>query len=208
MRIIYLLAFAILLFGCTEVPDRTNETNVSNLSNTTNTSAPAPAPPDTERYYASGFSFEHPLNMEVQESTGIFSGEHQVNGQTGELLIVVYYNTVKGYGENKDKVFRADPSLASTTLLEADLESDPAQILDDVDSYGEISTFSLSRDTYVSEVPITTTFSGSSGKFSGYALSMYVPERSLHLKVRVLARDSSKADDIRDDFVSSFRIGS
>ena len=208
MKIVYLLAFAILLFGCTEVEDRSNETNVSNITNITNVSNQSAAPSQWARYNASGFSFEHPINMDVQESTGIFTGDHQVNGQTGELLIVVYYNTVKAYGENKDKIFRADPSLAATELLEDDMESDPAQILDDADSYGDVSTFSISRDAYLSQVPVTTTFSGSSGKFTGYALSLYVPERSLHAKVRVLARDPEKADDIRDRFLSSFRIGS
>ncbi len=207
MKIVYLLAFAILLFGCTEVEDRSNETNVSNVTNITNVSNQTAAPSQWVRYNASGFSFEYPKNMDVQESTGIFSGENQINGQTGELLIVVYYNTVKTYGENKDKIFQANPSLAASELLEDDMESDPAQILDNAKSYGNISTFSLSRDAYVSEIPISTTFSGTTGKFSGYALSMYAPERSLHVKVRILARDSSKADGIRDNFISSFRIG-
>lgn len=208
MKIVYLLAFAILLFGCAEVEGRSNETNASNVTNITNVSNQTVKPSEWVRYNASGFSFEHPLNMDVQESTGIFTGDHQVSGQTGELLVVVYYNTVKAYGENKDKIFQADPSLAATTLLEDDLEDDPAQILDDVDSYGEFSTFSISRDAYITEVPITMTFSGSTGKFKGYALSLYSPERSLHAKVRVLARDSAKADEIRDRFISSFRIGS
>lgn len=206
MKIVYLFALAIVLFGCIEVADRSNEANVSNI--TTNTSNQTVAPSHWPRYNASGFSFEHPANMEVQESSGIFTGDHQINGQTGELLIVVYYNTVKNYGENRDKEFRENPSLAASELLEDDLEDDPAQILDDAESYGEVSTFSLSRDAYASEVPISTTFSGSTSKFSGYAISMYAPERSLHLKVRVLARDSAKADDIRDRFISSFRIGS
>jgi hypothetical protein len=209
MKIVYLLMAAIMLFGCTEMPERSNETNVTeNITTPANATNQSASPAEWARYNASGFSFEHPLNMDVQESAGIFTGDHQVNGQTGELLIVVYYNTLKTYGENRDKVFKENPSVAATELLEDDREDDPAQILDDVDSYGEFSTFSLSRDVYVTEVPITTTFSGASGKFSGYAISMYAPERSLHVKVRVLAKDPAKADDIRDRFISSFRIGS
>ncbi len=208
MKIVYLLAFAILLFGCTEVTDRSNETNTSNITNITNVSNQTVAPAKWVRYNASGFSFEYPTNMDVQNSTGIFTGDHQINGQTGEMLIVVYYNTVKAYGENRDKTFQENPSVTASELLEEDMEDDPAQILDDAKSTGEISTFSLSRDAYASEVPISTTFSGSTSKFKGYAISIYVPERSLHMKVRVLARDSSKANDIRDRFISSFRIGS
>jgi hypothetical protein len=208
MKIVYLFALAILLFGCTEVTDRSNETNSSNVTNMTNISNQTAAPSEWVRYNASGFSFEHPSNMDVQESTGIFTGDHQINGQTGELLIVVYYNTVKNYGENRDKVFQENPSVAASELLEEDRKSDPAQILEDVETYGEVTTYSLSRDVYSSEAPISTTFSGSTKKFTGYAISMYAPERTLHLKVRVLARDATKAEDIRDRFISSFRIGS
>jgi hypothetical protein len=211
MKIIYLLALAILLFGCTEMTGRSNETNASNItniSNITNVSNQTTAPAEWVRFNASGFSFEYPANMDVQESIGIFAGDHQINGETGELLVIVYYNTIKKYGENRDKEFQENPSVTASELLEEDRKDDPAQILDDVDSFGEVSTFSLSRDAYASEVPISTTFSGTTSKFTGYAISMYVPERSLHMKVRVLARDSTKAEDIRDRLISSLRIGS
>lgn len=205
MRILYLLLAAFLLLGCAMPTDRTNETNVSNESDSGNVSGLIV---DTSwaKHNASGFSFDYPSNMDVQASQGIFAADHMIDGQTGEIFIVVYYNTVKNYGENRDRILKENPSLAASELLEEDLEADPAQVLDKAETVGEVTTYSIARDGYASEVPITVRFEDSMSVFRGYAISVFVPERSLHIKVRVLAKDQSKADDIRKRFISSFRI--
>jgi hypothetical protein len=202
MKFVYLLLAAVLLFGCVEPREEVNETNIT----VQNETPPVVVDKNWDRYNASGFSFEYPSNMAVQFSQGIFAGDHQIKGETGEMLIIIYYNTEKVYGENRNKVFKENPEVAVSELLAEDHESDPAQILDQVETFGEVSTYSISRDTYISEAPITLRFSNSETKFHGYGISMFSPDRSLHLKVRVIAKDQAKADSIRERFFSSFWI--
>lgn len=207
MRLLYLILAGLLVAGCIDLGERGNQTNVSqpNVTNITNDTVPAPK--EWTRYQASGFSFEYPSNMDVQESKGIFTGTHTLKSGTGEMLVVVYVNTVETYGENRDKAMRETPSQAASDLLKEDLQDDPAQLLDKAYEIGNITTYAISRDAQMAEVPFRIRFSDSETRYHGYALSLYAPERSLHAKIRIIAIDPSKAEAIRDNFLNSFRVG-
>jgi hypothetical protein len=196
------LCTLLLLFGCIDLGGEENvtEENVTNLTNYT------PKQNLWERYNATEFSFEYPSNMDVVKSEDTFNGTHSLNGETGEMMVVYYYNTVDTYGPNKDKVMQKNPSVAASDLLSDDLEDDPTLLLDNAEELSNISAYSLSRDTMVAEISFKLRLSNSSPKYDGYALSLYVPERSLHTKVRIIAKDPARSKKIRDNFLLSFRI--
>lgn len=186
-----------------------NATNVT--QNGTNQTILEPPPKLYERYDAKGFNFEYPINMAIQESKsgygGIFTGTHEIGGKTGEILIVSYINTTQVYGANKEAILRAEPTRAASDFLVQDERADPAGgLLQQAYLVGNLSTYGLARDAHVAEVPFKLRFSNSNVSYSGYALSIYIPERSVHAKVRIVALDPNLADGIRDNFLLSFRI--
>ena len=130
MRRIVLIFAAVLLLGCISF-DRgqniTNNTsaqppppNITNATNATNQTPPPPPPKVYERFNASGFSFDYPINMAIQNTSGahggIFSGNHDENNQTFEIMVVTYVDTVYAYGKNKDDLYKLDPAPAPRTL--------------------------------------------------------------------------------------------
>jgi len=173
---------------------------------------PSPPPPKLyDRYTGNGFSFEYPVNMSVKSSPGqyggIFTAASDIGGQTGEMVLATSVNTSAVYGKNKDLVFQADPTKAASDFLQQDKRGDPVgSILDQAFETGEIKTFGIARDGFAAQVPLKTRFGGSGKAFYGHAIDIYVPERSLLVKVRMLALDSEKADAIRDNFLLSFRL--
>ncbi|MEW6035392.1 MAG: hypothetical protein AB1529_02150 [Candidatus Micrarchaeota archaeon] len=226
-----LLLVPLLLIGCISLGERgtnatngtdvtppppepnatTNETNQTGTQNQTNQTAPPPS--YWERYDAGQFSFEYARNMETQESGspggyGVFAGTHDLDGQTGELLIVAYVNTSAAFGR-EDEIFQDNPTKAASDLLLSDRKSDGNMggLLSKAQEAGNVSTFSVARDGAVAEMPFRISFGDNSSKtYTGYALSIYVPERSLHVKVRIIALDPGKARELRDNFLLSFRI--
>lgn len=221
MRHLALFIAAVLLLGCISF-DRgqgqngTNNTtssppppNVTNATNATNQTAPPPPPKIYERYNASGFSFDYPLDMAVQASTGahggIFSGTHDVGNRTFEVMAVTYVDTLYTYGKNKDDQYKLDPSKAASDFIQQDRNQDSAGVLDRANSTGPITTYSISRDGGAAEVPLKIYFGGSAEAFSGYAIDIYMPERSSLIRVRIIALDPSKADSIKQQFLLSFR---
>jgi hypothetical protein len=236
MRIIALLVASILLLGCISFGERmSNDTNgtgnatapEANQSQNTAQNASQDAgqnitqnetnqtlipPPKThERYVAEGFSFEYPINMAAQQSNGsnggIFSGTHNIDGRTGEMLIVTYINTSSVYGMNKEEIFRTNPTKTASDFLVEDKASDPAgNMLNKAFDVGNITTFGLARDAFGAQLPFKIRFGDSNITYTGYALSVYIPERSIHAKVRIVALDSGLAESMRDDFLLSFRI--
>ncbi|MCI0503389.1 hypothetical protein L0Y65_01610 [Candidatus Micrarchaeota archaeon] len=181
--------------------------------NDTNQTPPIPPPKLYERYMAKGFSFEYPINMSVQESRGsyggIFTGTHQFDGQTGEMLVVSFVNTTSVFGPNREAILRNNPTKAASDFLQEDEVSDPAgSFLSSAYDVGELSNFGVARDGFVAEAPFKIRFSEGGKSYTGYAMDIYVPERSLLAKVRIIALDSGKAEDIRDNFLLSLRIES
>jgi hypothetical protein len=181
--------------------------------NGTNETQPPPPPPPKlyERYMAKGFNFEYPINMATQESRsaygGIFTGTHEIGGKTGEILIVSYINTTQVYGANKEGLLQDNPTKAASDFLVQDKKNDPAGgLLQQAYQIGNISTYGLARDAYVAEAPFKIRFGGSNVTYSGYALSIYIPERSIHAKVRIVALNPDLASGMRDNFLLSFRI--
>ncbi|MBU0532750.1 hypothetical protein KKB44_04620 [Candidatus Micrarchaeota archaeon] len=191
---LFIILVILLLFGCTsvEVPSNVTNQNITNQTqNITNQS--------WERHSTEQFSFEYPKNMIIQETTDTFTGEHEINNELGELLIVQYLNTSKEYGVNQNNLFKGIPSQAAIDLLLEDIEDDPLYVLDNAE-VGNITSFSIARDTHVAQVPFRM------HPHTGYALSLYVPERSLHIKVRVLALNPRLTEDINDHFLLTFRL--
>lgn len=226
MRLFWIVAASLLLFGClmggteentTENVTVANDTqdnimvliNASdvndtiNVTNMTNVTEPEPK---WERYDAGDFSFEYPINMETQEANGLFTGEHVISTGTGEILVVMFYNTSKVYGENQDKEFRERPSETATDLLMDDMEEDPIQMLDDAYDIGEISEFSIARDAHVSHTTFKIKFGDSDKTYYGHAISIYVPAYSLHIKYRGIALNSQLSDNMKNQFLLSFRL--
>lgn len=209
--VIMVFLAGMLVLGCISLGNRTNESNVTSnvTNNVTNniTNQTANQTKDWVRYTAKSFSFEYPANTMIQEGSGLFMAQSSIGaGTTGEVLVVTYINTSAVYGQNKDKIFRENPTKTASDFLIEDKEDDPAKFLDGASEVGQITTFSLGRDTYIAEVPFKTKFSGFQSTYDGYALDMYVPERSLHVKVRILAIDPIKSKNLRDQFLLSFRI--
>ena len=224
MRYLTLFVAIMLAFGCISLGDRTEipaendseiplEENITEENITENeTESPLPPPPTAERYFAPGFSFEYPIGMSVEDSkgstNGIFSASKELSaGQTGEIIVVTYMDTLATYGQNQDDIFKNDPTIAATDFLEGDMEEDPAgALLHNAYLTGNISTFAIARDGVAAEIPFKIRFGDSNKSYSGYAADLYISERSLHIKFRVIALDPEKAESIYEDFVFSFRL--
>lgn len=225
MRKLIVLLLPLLLLGCISLGSRManvseNETggqepgaanatppSTPNMTNLTNQTSPPPEP--WERYNATGFSFEYPAGMALDTGLGIFTGTRELQGQpgqTGEIMIVSYLNTTAVYGANRDASFRAAPSQAAADFLAQDRKNDPAGVLQLAYEIGDMATFGIARDAFAAEVPFKVRFSPSGRTYSGYALDVYIPERSLHAKVRILAIDEDRAKDMRDRFLLGFRV--
>ncbi len=218
MRYFALFIAAVLLLGCISFDrggGQNNTTapspppNLTNLTNGTNQTAPPPPPKVYERYNASGFSFDYPTDMVVQPSTGahggIFTGTHEVGNRTFETMIVTYVDTVYAYGKNKDDQYKLDPSKAASDFIQQDRNQDSASILDRANYTGDITTYSISRDGGAAEVPLKIYFGDSVEAFSGYAIDIYMPERSMLIRTRIIALDPDKADAMKQQFLLSFR---
>lgn len=205
MRIAAVLLVALLLFGCAGPEESANETNLSVVNVTTNTTNMT-QPSDYERYDAGQFSFEHPKNMDVQDARGIFTGTHDLDGQTGEILVVTYLNTSAVYGPNQDRIYKGDPTGTVTTFLSQDQNNDSAQMLSLAHELGDATTYSIARDAAVAEQPFKIRFSETGPEYNGYALDMYLPERSTQVKVRIAALNTKNADSIKDNLLLSFRL--
>ncbi|MDD5340754.1 MAG: hypothetical protein PHV13_05960 [Candidatus ainarchaeum sp.] len=208
MKPVIFILLALLMLGCTgeriNGPENAtgNATNVTNASVTNATSSYA-------RFTAPSFHFDYPANMEAETAAngynGVFTGRHQLAERTGEVLAVVYVNTSATYGPNADAQFQIEPTLAANGFLEKDKANDSVGFLSNAAEIGETATFAVGNDVFIAEAPFKMQFSSGTA-YSGYAISIYVPERSLQVKVRILALDASVAKQIRDEFLSSFRV--
>jgi hypothetical protein len=104
-------------------------------------------------------------------------------------------------------LLKANPTKAASDFLAADKRTDPAgSFLSSAYETGEITTFSVARDGHVAEAEFKIRFGGSNKSYTGYAMDIYVPERSLLAKVRIIGLDADKATAIRDNFLLSFRM--
>lgn len=185
-------------------PPVINDTNQTDQTNQTNQTEQPPLPPkEWVRYNASGVSFEYPINMTTNIISGKFLGVTTSGNLTIERMAVSYVNTLQAYGKNKDDIFKDNPTKTAADFLVQDKENDSLDMLDDAYSVGEVSTFTISRGVYAAEVPFKLRI-GDSSAYNGYALSIYVPDLSLHIKARILAIDPDRAEAIRDNFILSF----
>jgi predicted small secreted protein len=228
LGLVTILLLAVLLAGCATERGTGEQANdsVCNVSNATsgnttsdalqgNATSNATFPTNNAsasgyaNFTASSFKFRYPANMEVEKSVigynGIFLGKHQLAERTGEVLAVSYVNVSDAYGPNRDGIYQANPDIAAGGLLEMDLLNDSMGFLDNAAEVGQASNFAQGRDAFISEAPFSMKLS-SGTTYHGYAMSIYVPARSLHVNVRMLALNPDVAKQIRDEFLLSFRV--
>lgn len=202
MRLLPLIVLFIL-FGCISLGERTEENVTENITEANETEE-IPPPPQWERYNATYFSFDYPASMEAKGGAADFIATRDVNGMNMETMVVAYLDTVETYGENKDKIFKERPSQAASELLYADIKDDFLVLLSDAETVGNVSTYSIARDAHAAEVPFT--IKQDSFTYSGYAIDLYIPEKSVHAKIRMISFYPEKAKAMRDQFLLSFRI--
>lgn len=197
-----MLLLLLLFCGCTE--NRGQDMNASNETSINSTNQTLP-PQEWVRYAAPAFSFEYPSNMKTRTQPGLFTAIHALqSGQTGEVMIVTYFNTSAVYGPNRDKEFRDQPSRATSDFLVADQANDSAGVLSNALSVGEMRTFAVMENAFAAEVPFKTGFN-TNKTYEGYAIDLYIPERSTHAKVRIFALDKARADAMERQFLLSLR---
>jgi hypothetical protein len=206
----------ILLYGCTERLSDANQTNATwgaagNDSNAANgTNAPPPNVTAWPRYSAPGFSFYYlpALSMgEVKNGpNGLISGKHELTERTGEIMAVRYIDAVATYGKNRDTELKANPSKAASDFLLAEKAGDSMDFLSQASSVGNISSFAISREAYGAEAPFRISLS-SGTTYTGYAITLYIPERSLFVDVRIVALDSDVAKEMEQQFLLGFSLG-
>jgi hypothetical protein len=221
MKAAVILLAAALLLGCitfdrggqnaslnnttVQAPPSPPQNASANMTNQT----PSPPPKIYGRYAGGPFSFDYPLDMAVQNSTGahggIFSGTHDADNRTFEVMAVTYVDTIYTYGKNKDDIYKLDPAKAASDFLLQDRNQDSAAILQQANWTGDITTYSIARDAGAAEVPLRIYFEGSQQAYSGYAMDIYMPATSTLVRVRIIAVDPSKADAIKQEFLLSFR---
>lgn len=206
MRAVVFLGLLLLLSGCIIGGEPANATENQTEANETINETEVQRPLKWERYYAEDFSFEYPADMDTGDAVGLFWGERVIQEREMELMMVMYFNASDAYGINQDKIFQEKPSEAATDLLMEDMEFDPVYILDGATEIGNITEFSIARDAYVSYVSFEAEFYESGYIYYGHALSIYIPERSQHIKVRIIARNPDIAEDIKAKFLLTFRL--
>jgi len=231
MRCMFLLVLAVslLLSGCTadrgtngngtrnmtlnpapnETQNLTTQNTTQNPQNETQNQPAYNRSKDWRRFSSEGFSFESPANMNISEarqgSGGIITGEHMLPERTAEILAVRYLNITWVYGTNKDQELKSDPTKAAADFLSEDRKNDTMGFFMKASSMGNISTFAIGRDAYVAQMPFLLTMN-SGTSYSGYAMSIFVPERSLRIDVRILALDPAVAKDMEQNFLLSFSL--
>jgi hypothetical protein len=198
-----LLLLAIFLCGCVD----TNRGNVSinvtsNLTiNTTDANVTQNISPPWPRYSTSAFSFQYPPEMNMSEakngSNGLITGYFS---QPLSELAIRYVDTLATYGAAKDFDFKTNPTKAASDFLIQGKEQDAMGFFMTANATADISTFTIGTDAFCAELPFT------SGTGYGYALTMYIPSRSMFVDVRILAADPSSAKSTLDSFVYGFRL--
>ena len=187
-------------------PANTTLQNTTNPSVSGNATQNATIPSTWARFYFPDFSFEYPMDMKITNSSGLFAGQHDLDDTTGEVMVVYVIDTAKTYGDNYDKDYQSHPTQAAADFLTQDKKNDPAGLLDKAYQYGNLTTYAFGRDAYAAELPFDIHFQGFQNRYTGYAISIYVPERSKQVRIRIIALDPAVADAIRTTFTDTFRM--
>ena len=226
MRYILLL-IPLMLIGCISLGGQLTENGTQNVSleNQTQNNASTTqqnisqnisqnmtqniTPNASIRFNASGFSFDYPSDMKIETkgaaTGGIITLTHMLDGTTGELMALSYVNVTKAYGQNREKIWKSNPTKAAADYLAQDKQSDSMGFFMKASYLGEITTFAIGRDIYAAEMPFSLKLN-SGTTYAGYALTFYIPERSLIIDVRIMALDPEKAKMIRDNLLLSLRL--
>ncbi|MFH1785232.1 MAG: hypothetical protein ABH842_02285 [Candidatus Micrarchaeota archaeon] len=174
---------------------------------------PAPAPllnqPSVWSHYSNEiFSFDHPGNIVTTSQPGTLSGVHYLPSpysyQPAESINLVYINTTEEYGENQDEIFKDNPTKFATDFLLDDIELDSMNTLLRADRIDSPTQFTVAQKYYVAESYFELTDFNTT--YAGYAMSIYIPEKSIHVNIRVLALDSQIAFNIKEAILRSLRL--
>ncbi|MFH1521291.1 MAG: hypothetical protein ABID61_06615 [Candidatus Micrarchaeota archaeon] len=198
----FFVLIPLILLGCTGTD-----------SPATNTLEPAPSPiiqePKVwESYSNSLFSFDYPGNMVIDEQPGFIRGIHYLpdpnDNQLGESLLVIYVNTSEKYGPNQDDIFKFNPTKTATDFLLNDKENDSMGVLSHAHNFGTMRQFTVAKKYYVAEIPFK--LSDFNTTSDGYAMSIYIPESSTHLNVRISAFDPKLSYNMKEAILRSLRL--
>lgn len=172
---------------------------------------PAPAPiiqePKTwERYSNDIFSFDYPGNMAIETGPGLILGTHYLpdSSQQAESLSVRYTNMSEKYGSNQDNIFKLNPTKTVTDFLLADMENDSMGVLLYAYNIGAARQFTVANKYYIAETQFK--LSEFNTTYDGYALSIYLPESSTHLNVRIFALDPKLSYNMKEAILRSLRL--
>ncbi len=210
MRLLGICAVLLLLLGCLGAAERAEN---ATANETVNESRPTTIQTATieewEVLEDQRFSFHYPANMEIEHvqsgPNGLITGEHQLPEKTGEILAVAYTDIFATYGENQDLTYQKNPEAAAIQFLEDDLDTDSMGFLMKAHETGNISTFALVKSSVGAEAPFKLRLNAGT-TYYGHAISIYVPDRSLHFNVRIIAVSPEVAQSIRDEFLLTLRV--
>ncbi|VVC04082.1 Uncharacterised protein [Candidatus Bilamarchaeum dharawalense] len=195
-----LLFLPLLFFGCT-----------SNTTGEQLPSAPAPiiqAPPVWIKYSNDIFSFDYPADMVAKSETGLFSGVRYLPSpygyQPAETLTIVYTNTSEKYGPNQNSIYLDNPTKTTTDFLLDDRKNDSMTILLRGYELGNVTEFTIAERFYVAQLSFK--LSDFNTVYHGYALSIFIPENSMHLNVRLVALDPNIAYNMKEAILRSLRL--
>lgn len=195
-----ILLLPLLLLGCTE------EQVLLPLE-------PAPAPllnqPQVWAHYSNDvFSFDHPGDLVTTSEPGNFSAIHYLpypySYQLAESINLVYVNTEEEYGYNQNEIFKLNPTKFATDSLLDDIELDSMKTLLRAENIKQPTQFTVAQKYYVAESSFE--LSDFNTTYTGYALSVYIPERSVHLNFRIVALDQQVSFNIKEGILRSLRL--
>lgn len=199
----FFVLMPLILLGCTGT--------INQAINPELPPAPAPIiqePKVWESYSNNIFSFDYPGNMAIENQPSFIRGIHYLPDPNGnrqaEALLVAYVNASEKYGPNQDVIFKFNPTKTATDFLLDDKENDSMGMLLHAHDIGTMRQFTVAKKYYVAEMQfklfdLNTTY-------DGYAMSIYIPESSTHLNVRIVALDSKLSYNMKEAILRSLRL--
>jgi hypothetical protein len=225
--VLLLSIIVLMLSGCVDTSSRTNlsdnmsdaQENLSSDNSSTQANGTAglegnatqnqSAAPSWPRYNTSTFSFAYPPNISLSEQKsgtgGLITGSHELPERIEESMAIKYIDTEAAYGQAKDFAYKANPTKAASDFLLQDKNQDTMGFFMKADRIGDISTFTLGTDVFCAEMPFSLRMNTGT-RYTGYALTLFIPSRSMLVDVRIVADDQSLAKTIRDGFIYGFRL--
>ena len=191
-----LLLLPLLFFGCIEDPKP-----LPDISNGTD--------PGFSKYTGIGTSFEFPSEMQLTQNINEYEfgrGAASVNGiknSPNKTLLTLIYSNTAVYGS---QIPGGDPQTTANHFLATDSLSDPAGMLSNAQDVSGISN-STQGNYYISELTFSMDLMGTNGtpvKYSGYAINLYNPDKSVLYRLRILCEEGTYSTIVKEKFLETF----